>query len=644
MIVTAAILGGCTGAGGAQGTFRRGLSDVAFTLASLSAVDREGREIAPMYAKKTDRIRYVGVFYWIWMGNNDHQYGVYDVTKLMQTEAGRTALWQTVNPPGDGMANASPVDYMHWVNEPMFGYYNSSDPWVIARHIEMLTLADVDFIFLDATNYYDYSVNVSQWPEAYNLKGAGIALLDTMLEYAEAGWDIPKVAFYTNSCSGDRVQEIFDHYYKSGKYESLWFKPEGKPLIIGTTENNNGGSDMDVNDPGKYSNISVGLREYFDVKESQWPTKPATPNGFPWMSWDYPQVFHEESRAINVSVAQHSKTHILFSLQHKWSSKGYDYHTDTVEENWAAGRNFENEWETVFTYESAGKEIEFVTVTGWNEWVGQKTKTDEPFYQDGGRNPTGMMMVDNFCAEYSRDIEPDKEYYKDNVYLQLVRNVRKLKYDGLESGAAIEWGGKTVRDLSDFEEGVAVYRDLEGDCRARDFYGYDIRSSSRAAGLVGSWYTDDSNRNDITEVRVTADDRNVYFLVTTKDPITAYDGGENWMNILIKTTGAGGFEGYDYLINRAPGETETSVERSLGGWNWASAGKAELIVDGNRMAVTVPLAALGLTDGVCFEFKVADNVGKPSWYAESDPEHDVMYYYITGDSAPLGRLNYRYGY
>ena len=67
MIVTAAILGGCTGAGGAQGTFRRGLSDVAFTLASLSAVDREGREIAPMYAKKTDRIRYVGVFYWIWM-------------------------------------------------------------------------------------------------------------------------------------------------------------------------------------------------------------------------------------------------------------------------------------------------------------------------------------------------------------------------------------------------------------------------------------------------------------------------------------------------------------------------------------------------------------------------------------------------
>lgn len=77
----------------------------------------------------------------------------------------------------------------------MLGYYNSSDPWVIARHIEMLTLADVDFIFFDATNYYTYAVNHSQQPEGGKIKGAGMAVLDTLLEYYDQGWDVPKVAF-----------------------------------------------------------------------------------------------------------------------------------------------------------------------------------------------------------------------------------------------------------------------------------------------------------------------------------------------------------------------------------------------------------------------------------------------------------------
>lgn len=60
-----------------------------------------------MYAEKTDKVRYVGVFYWLWMGNNDHQFGVYDVTKLLSTPEGEQALFQTVNPPGDGMENAA---------------------------------------------------------------------------------------------------------------------------------------------------------------------------------------------------------------------------------------------------------------------------------------------------------------------------------------------------------------------------------------------------------------------------------------------------------------------------------------------------------------------------------------------------------
>lgn len=638
---------GCGVGNDSADSSRRGLSEYSFSLASLSGTDTLGREITPMYAQKSDKRRYVGVFYWLWEGNNDHQFGVYDNTRLMSTAEGREALYNVISPPGDDLPNASPLNYMHWTNQPLFGYYNMSDPWIVARHIEMLTMADIDYIFFDTTNSYTYSKNENQNPEASQIIGAGYNVLDTMLEYYDQGWDVPKVAFYTNTDSGNMAQRIYDEYYKSGKYEDLWFKPDGKPLLVGTTENNAGGSDMDVNDPEKYSNISQSLQEYFDVKESQWPYKDPTDVGFPWMSWEYPQHLHKESHAISVSVAQHSKINCAFSLMHPYSSKGYDYHTETVEENWIAGKNFENQWETVFTYEADGQEVEFVNVTGWNEWVGQKLYMPEYSLIENG-SPTGMVFIDNFTAEYSRDIEPDKDYYKDAVYMQLVRNVRKFKYIGMQEGAEIRWGKTKISGIDDFDKVQAVYRDFTGDARERDFYGYDIRKASKEAQRTGAWYSDFSNRNDIAQVKVAQDGAYLYFLVETVDDITEYAGGDNWMNILIKTnasTTENSFEGYDYIINRAPNGKSTSVQTSTGGYNWRDTGTAEITVEGNKMLVKVPLSALGLNaDNVQFEFKVSDNVCKPSWFTEDDPEHDVLHYYITGDSAPIGRLNYAYGY
>mgnify|MGYP007049601001 FL=1 len=54
------------------------------------------------------------------------------------------------------------------------------------------------------------------------------------------------------------------------------------------------------------------------------------------------------------------------------------------------------------------------------------------------------------------------------------------------------------------------------------------------------------------------------------------------------------------------------------------------------MLLSVPLKALGLSADNCFvQLKVADNVQNPG---------DIMDYYVTGDSAPIGRLSYTYGY
>ena len=249
-----------------------------------------------------------------------------------------------------------------------------------------------------------------------------------------------------------------------------------------------------------------------------------------------------------------------------------------------------------------------------------------------------IRFVDNFNAQFSRDMEMDKYYYKDNFYLQLVRNVRKYKYGDVNS-EGYAWQSKTASSFADFDDAEAVYRDYTGDAIERDFYGFDIRESAREQGPTGTWYSDFSNRNDISLVKVLHDSENVYFYIETLNDIEPYASGENWMNILIKTgasDSSNSWEGYDYIINRSPSGNTASVEKSTGGWNWQSVGSASMTIDGNKMMVTVPLSMLGLTaENFAFEFKVADNVTNYT---------DIMDYYVTGDSAPIGRLRYSYGY
>ncbi len=633
----------------------RGMNAYDFTKASFSATDRVGREITPMHKKLTDHDRYVGVFYFLWLGTHETSMGVYDVTKLQTTQAGADAVLSPSHRLGEkipGTVNAelgypdgmeSPTMYVHWTNEPLFGYYNTADEWVITRHLEMLTMADVDFIFLDTTNNYDYAENVNtnyrkdeKDPKNVQLGRPTYVLLDTVLKMQEQGWDVPKVVFYTNTRSGELVDKIYTDFYADGKYDECWFMPFGKPMLVGVTEDNKG-----TNMSGDSRvNISDEMRDYFDVRESQWPYMKPADDGFPWMDWSKGyNHYYPDNRAVNVNVAQHGDSETSYSAYTNYgkaadrrSSRGYVEAENRIDENWEAGQNIEDQWESVWHYQDEGKSVEMVTVTGWNEWLAWK-------YYDGNN----ILFIDNFNNQFSRDMEPDKNYYQDNFYMQLVRNVRKYKYG--EAKSNYEWDKQTVRGTADAKSMKAVYKDFEGDAIERDFYGFDIRPEAKAQGLIGAWYQDDSNRNDIVETRVAHDNENAYFYVRTKENITAYEGGENWMNVLIKTknsTKEGSWEEYDYIINRKP-EIEknaesglTSVEKSSGGWKWTETSKANLTVSGNEMFIVVPLAALGLSaNSVSFEFKVADNVTDYT---------DIMDYYVTGDSAPIGRLRYAYGY
>ncbi len=563
------------------------------SLLNLSATDALGRRFDAAAGIKEEK-KYAGLFYSLWLGQHrSGQKGIYDIQKLLDT-----------NP--DALKNVkgvpeSPLHEFHFWGEPLYGYYSMSDPWIVTRHIELLSNAGIDYLCIDATNRVVYTESIKN-------------LLTTLLRIMDQGIEVPKIVFYTNSLSGTTVDDLYNQFYKSGEYDRAWFKPSGKPVIIGITENNGKASDMT-----KYHQftdfIKPAMKEYFDVRESQWPNGDYNPVSIPWMSWQYPQWNHNGTVA--VPVAQHSHSAIAASVMHPESSRGYNNITKKVEQNWMAGANFQTMWDAVF---ASREKINNVLITSFNEWMAIKYANSNEL--------NGVYFVDVYNHEFSRDIEMMKGGYQDNFYLQLVKNVRKFKLSGVANN---RYPMKTVKIRRANEKtwgGVgAVYIDLRGDAIPRNF--------TNAAGT--GVYTDSSNRNDITEIRVAHDRKHVYFMIKTATDITEHNGTDlNWMNILVSGDSTKpSFAGYTYILNRKPGKNgKTSVERSLGGYNWTDAGNAQYTIKGNLMQVAVPLKALGLTaDNCSFGFKASDNV---------TDYHDIMDYYITGDSAPIGRMNFNY--
>ncbi|NLF48366.1 MAG: hypothetical protein GX582_01810 [Acholeplasmataceae bacterium] len=572
----------------------RNLSGMELAMTQLSGTDALGRKISPVDGPKTDKDRYVGLFYSLWLGQHTHQQSaIYNISHLMETPAGEETLF---DPAG---SDISRTDEFHFWGEPLYGYYNMQDPWVLTRHIELLTMAGVDYLCFDATNNAIY-------PEVLN------TLLDLLLKYQNQGFDVPKIVFYTNSFSGNTVDAIYSAIYQTEKYQSLWFQPNGKPLIIGITPDNENASDQTRFNASFSNYISEPMREFFDVKESEWPNGMHNDNSIPWMSWDYPQRIHDGS--IAVPVAQHSHSRISASFMDPESSRGYNNVTGTVEDDYLSGHSFQDMWNTVFENDSL---VNNVLVTSFNEWMAIKLNL-------GGT----VQFVDVFNEEYSRDIEMMKGGYNDNFYLQLVKNIREFKYEPAKNYQ------RTLRtiDITDSNSMLVWnyvkdhYQDFQGDAMPRDFI--DAVNVNR--------YVDNSNRNDITDIKIANDKNNVYIYIKTLDPITAYNGSDlNWMNILLSTSGSSpSFAGYQYIINRHPETNTTSIERSTGGYQFETVGNIDYSIQGNVMQVKIPLAHLGLTaDNVHFDFKVADNVTHYD---------DIMDYYVTGDSAPLGRLGYSY--
>ncbi len=568
---------------------------------NLAAADALGRTLPEISGYRQDR--YVGLFYFIWFDGNAHY--KYDVTKLLRSNP--EALWDPYDDTG-----ASPPRTMHYFNEPLYGYYSSKDPWVVRKHVELFIAAGIDFIALDLSNDEIYI-------EALML------LLQTLEEYRTAGWDVPRVVCYTNLNSGNTVKNLYRVIYSRNLYPELWFYgPYDKPLIVAHEEEIE----------------SQEIKDFFHIRPAQWPgfEYEFYEDGFPFCDLNRPQKTHEN--LIGVSVAQHTAYVFSYGLkvdpmtQPRDINHGRGYTSASGAngdpEAILRGANIQEQWDYAIS-----QDPEIIFVTGWNEWA---TGKREAWFE----GQTVACFVDSFNTEFSRDIEMTKEStyavdentgaylqegYADNYYLQMIQNIRR--YKGIKVSAADRAAAETPMHTIDINGSPSQW-----DCVESVYHNISIDNLPRDC----SGYQQAAADHFIRTLRVAHDQENLYFCIETEDAILAHSGDRtNWMNLFIGIAGASqpSWEMYQYVLNRHPiSEQLTSLERSVGGYVFEQAAKVRYSIQGNVMQIAVPRSALGLeNENFTLYLKAADSIEK---------ESDIMDYYVSGESVPLGRLSFTY--
>lgn len=561
----------------------------------LVGFDEYGRSLTPVSSRREDKE--VGIFYFLWLGQHN-QPEIYDISKILE-EYGQETLFHTDD------RQVSPASQFHWWSEPLYGYYNSADEWVIRRHMELLTQAGVDFLVFDVSNCFTY-------------QSVATKVMKVISELRAEGWDAPQITYLTHSRSIQTIKTLYNEVYKPELYPEAWYRVDGKPMMIGYTDEaddlNEAASRGDTS--YKPGDLPQELQDFFYMREVLWPYESGdgVGNAWPYTEWSYPQPLRTDM--VSVSIATHPALPFSFSLTHEgrmnWG-RGYDpRRKENSTEGAMSGTFFDYQWKTALK-----RDPRFIMITGWNEWVAQKN------YYEGE-----YAFIDGVDLEYSRDAEPMKGGYEDAYYIQMMYYIRQYKYNSAEDMIAdtvrktIDVGGVATQ----WEEVNAIYRHV----------GTDNGSRNCVGGAPTIKYTQDAVRNNITEVRVTNDTENLYFYIKCEgDIVTAEDG--NWMNIFIGTGTSPtmkGWESYEFAVNRSRDGSAAAIEKLNADYTGESLeATATYSVQGNVMQIAIPRAALGLENGGDFYFKVADGV------VDTD---EIMEYYVTGRSLPMGRLSYLY--
>lgn len=581
--------------------------------------------------QKTDHRRVVGIFYITWHTQGLHQLpGPYtDVTKILQED------------PSARLQHDHPLwkyGTYHW-GEPEAGYFLSQDEWLIRRDLSMLQDAGVDVLVLDVTN------GVCYWDEWE-------MLFATMQQMRREGNQTPQFVFWSyNGNPVSVVTQLYERYYKAGRFSDLWFEWDGKPLLLynadpshdanGTYEASAADYPSEIFSFFTLRNMWWGYYQWYGKRfigtEDNWSFgySMADPNIIGMAPEDLVSKHNGQPEEAAVTPAQHpvTMTDKPMGVGKSWSRKYGEPELDerdmptsayvpwlgkTVDNPTAYGIYFQERWD-----DALAADPPFIYLNDWNEWTAGKYQTDSQAWWLGRQNP--FMFVDQYNAEFNRTIQPMKGGYTDNYYMQMAQNIRR--YKGVRP-IPENRGKKAVAIDGRFDDWQQVgvrYLDTRGDIVRRD-----------AKGYAGLHYIDSTGRNDIHEAKVAVNKRGqVCFYVKTADALTPYTD-PNWMLLLIDAdqNAETGWHGYDLMVNQVVVDDRTTTVMRYADGQWTPVGNVPYAVRGNEMELAIPARWLGVKGAAAgFDFKWADN---------PQDLDDPISLCLHGDTAPNRRFNYRF--
>jgi hypothetical protein len=627
------------------------------TWVATDGIGRTMPDDAAVGPVKQDQRRIVGIFYIAW--HSDSLSGMKspyaaDVTKVLAADP---------NARLDAKHPRWTEGSYHW-GEPEMGYFLSRDRYVIRKDMSMLADAGVDVLVMDVTNAVRY------WDE-------WDSIFSEMQKMKAEGNKVPAFCFWSfNGPAITVVQDLFEKIYKAEKYKDLWFSWDGKPLLLynGTpTVDANGQVSQHPNpnydpkaktdanhphfgDPAYteefYTDYTPEVKKFFTLRTMWWGYHEWAGKRFIGTedNWSFgydlgdakvkamkPDELVSRHNGVKEEAAVTPAQHPSSLIGKSWTRKHGEPQLNqfdlpvptlvpwlgkTAERPEGYGIYFQERWD-----EAIQSNPQFLYINDWNEWTAGKYSPEAGRTTSFMRRESTYFFVDQYNSEFNRAIQPTKDGYTDNYYMQMAQNIRRYKgarpipvLHGLHSAAIdgdfADWAGISVE-----------YRDTVGDTIHRDYPGYG-----------GLHYKDDSGRNDIVTCKVAVDDENVYFYAETSAPLTPHTGN-NWMLLLIDADGNHdtGWYGYDLLVNKKILDDKTTTFMRYDAASpekpWVEQSQLSYRYAGNNLELAIPHRLLGLQgDALRFDFHWCDNPADLK---------DPISLSTSGDSAPNRRFNFR---
>ncbi len=349
----------------------------------------------------------VAMFYWTWHGSGMDPCNVNDIIEKYPEAKNQY----------NHSAWPKPNTATYFWNEPIWGYYLTTDEWVLRRQSELLANAGVDTIFTDNTN------GAFTWKQSYDV------LYPTWDKaQREGAVNTPKVSFtlpfYPFAENYDQILSLYLDIYRPGKYQNLWFYWDGKPMLMARNEhfiNATTNVNKEINRFFTFRSTLIGGNETSSEyrQTGQWGWLANFPQ--PLFYGDRPHLAKERPEQMTVAVAANYnyKTQSGTAMNGEYvTGRSYSsVYPDRYDKEGAEASKYGYYFSEQFDY-ALEKDPDVVFITGWNEWTAGRHQN-----WSGVNN----AFPDQFINEFSRDIEPTKGALKDHYYYLLVNYVRKYK-------------------------------------------------------------------------------------------------------------------------------------------------------------------------------------------------------------------------